>query len=304
MTNLIFLIAPIFLIILLGKVLHIILIKDNIVWDYVNKLAYWVLFPCLLFNKTSVIDLGDFAVGSLSFAVLLGFSFTILFAYALGKIYKITPASLTSVLQGAGRHNAFIALAIVTQLFGEQGAMIGAIIIAILVTFTNIVINTMLASMLSPKGAGNARIISELKRNPIIIAILIGLIFNLFGWGNLPILHEFTATIGQTTLTVALLCVGAGLRINGVGNKISPLIISCIGKFIIFPGSVYLLGIYVDLPHAVIVSAIIFAVSPAGASSYPLAKLMGGDAPLMATIISVQTLLSVLIIPVVIILLN
>ncbi|MBT5072802.1 MAG: AEC family transporter [Kordiimonadaceae bacterium] len=304
MMDLTLLIAPIFLIILLGNILRRILIVDDDVWDYINKMAYWVLFPCLLFNKTSVIDFADFDLGPLSITVVAGFIAAVLFSYIFGKISGFAPATLTSVIQGGGRHNAFLALATASQIYGEEGAMIAAIIIAILVTFTNLVVNITLTIMLSPKGSGISSVISDLKRNPFIIAILLGAAFNVLGLGNLPILHEFTLSVGETTLTIALLCVGAGLRMRGLSDKIVACAIATFAKMIIFPSVVYMMTVYFALPHVMAMTAMIFAISPTGAASYPLAKQMGGDAPLMASLISLQTLISVITLPLMIILLG
>ena len=304
MISLTLLIAPIFLIIVTGYLLHQSLIKDDNVWNYLNKLAYWVLFPCLLFNKTSVINFEDFAIGPLAVTVIVGFSAAAIISFLLSKLGGIRSASTTSIVQGGARHNAFLALAIVTQIFGGEGATIGAIIIAVLVTFTNISVNIMMTVMLSPKGSSALSILKDLQRNPFIIAISIGAIFNVMGFGNLPILHDFTANVGETTLTIALLCVGAGLKIKGVGNNMIPCLVACFSKMIVFPVVVYLCAAYFGLPHVVMMTAMIFAMSPAGAASYPLAKQMGGDAPLMATLISLQTLMSVISIPLIIYLLS
>ena len=304
MLDLTLLIAPIFLIILLGNILRQFLITDDDVWNQINKLAYWVLFPCLLFNKTSVIDFSGLAIGPLSITVLGGFSLAVFFALLFSKLMGLSAPVSTSVIQGGGRHNAFLALAVVSQLYGEQGAMLGAIIIAVLVTFTNIVVNITMTVMLSGSGGGIGSVISDLKRNPFIFAITLGALFNISGLGNLPILHPFTLSVGETTLTMALLCVGAGLRMKGVGDKIVPITIALTAKFIIFPLTVYLLAEYYGLPHVMTMAAMVFAISPTGAASYPLAKQMGGDAPLMATLISLQTLLSVIIMPLIIMLLS
>jgi malonate transporter and related proteins len=66
--NLITIVTPIFLVILLGLLLKKVLIKDEDIWHQVNKLTYWVLFPALLFNKTAVIDFGDYSVVEYSFS--------------------------------------------------------------------------------------------------------------------------------------------------------------------------------------------------------------------------------------------
>tara|TARA_R110002096_G_scaffold309403_2_gene503943 strand:- start:43576 stop:44430 length:855 start_codon:yes stop_codon:yes gene_type:complete len=279
-------------------------VDDDDVWSQVNKLAYWVLFPCLLFNKTSVIDFAGIAFGPLAITVLVGFSAAVLFSYIFARISGLTAASITSVIQGGGRHNAFLALAVVSQLFGEEGAMVGAIIIAVLVTFTNLVVNISMTIILSRNGVNFDGVISDLKRNPLIFAILLGAAFNISGLGNLPIVHPFTLSVGETTLTIALLCVGAGLRVRGVAGKITPCAIALAAKFVVFPVVVYLCAEYYSLPHIVMMAAMIFAIAPTGAASYPLAKQMGGDAPLMATLISLQTLISVVTMPLIIHLLS
>ena len=304
MLDITLLIAPIFLIILLGALLRRYLIDDDDVWNQVNKLAYWVLFPCLLFNKTSVIDFAGIAFGPLTLTVLVGFSAAVLFSFIFAKITGLSAATITSVIQGGGRHNAFLALAIVSQLFGEEGAMIGAIIIAVLVTFTNLVVNISMTVILSSNGVSFNGVLADLKRNPLIFAIMLGAAFNVAGLGNLPIVHPFTLSVGETTLTIALLCVGAGLRVRGIAGKITPCVIALAAKFIMFPVVVYLCAQYYSLPHVVMMAAMIFAISPTGAASYPLAKQMGGDAPLMATLISLQTLISVITMPLIIHLLS
>ncbi len=297
MINLILLIAPIFMIILAGSLLRTHLLKDDEVWNQINRLAYWVLFPCLLFNKTSVIDLEGLALIPLSVTTMTGFSAAILFAFFMGKIFGINAATLTSVMQGAGRHNAFLALAISTQLLGEQGAVIAALVIAVLVTFTNLVVNISMTVILANSGGGFGNVLRDLRRNPFIIAIILGAMFNAMGFGGLPIVHSFTQSVGETTLPIALLCVGAGLRLKGVGEKTVPIVIASTGKFIVFPLVVFGLAQSFNLDPNLAIVAMIFAVSPTGAASYPLAKQLGGDAPLMATLISLQTLVSILLIP-------
>lgn len=304
MADLTLLIAPIFLIILLGTILKRYLIADDEVWSGLNKLAYWVLFPCLLFNKTSMIDFSGIAFGTLTVTVLVGFSFAVTFCYLLGRLAGLSAPTITSVIQGGGRHNTFLALAIVTQLYGEQGAMIGAIIIAVLVTFTNLVVNIAMTILLSNTGSSIGSVLSDLKRNPLIFSILLGAAFNVMGIGGLPIIHAFTLSVGETTLTTALLCVGAGLRMRDIGNKIVPCSIALFAKFLVFPLAVYILARFYELSHVVMMTAMVFAISPTGAASYPLAKQMGGDAPLMATLISAQTLISVITIPLIIFVLN
>ncbi len=304
MTELTYLVAPIFLIILLGKFLRLFLVRDDLIWQQINKLSYWVLFPCLLFNKTSVIDFGSFSIGAFSVTLLMGFSASVVLAFVASKFFGLSNASLSSVMQGSGRHNSFVALAVVSQFLGEQGAMLGALAVAVLVSFSNIVTIIILTELLSNKQSGKNRVLLEVTRNPFIVAIFLGITFNVIGWGNIPILHEFTANVGKAALPLALICVGAGLRFAEARAHLIPTTIACFCKLIIFPTTAFGVARFFDLSDIMTMTVVIFAAAPTSSTAYALAKQMGGDAPLMATIISLQTLLSVLIIPGVILLLQ
>ncbi|MBT6032212.1 MAG: AEC family transporter [Kordiimonadaceae bacterium] len=304
MVEISYIVAPIFLIILLGKLLKVSLIKDDGIWNQINKLTYWVLFPCLLFNKTSVIDFEGFSVGGFSASLMTGYLVAVLVGYILSKMYGMSAASLSSVIQGSGRHNSFVALAVVSQLLGEQGELIGTIAIAIMVIFSNVLTIVFMTSILADEAKRKPNIFTEILKNPFIVSIAIGLSFNFIGWGNLPVLHDFTDNIGRAGLPLALICVGAGLKFVGVRNFLVPTFIASLSKMVILPFIVFLSCVYFDLAPIMTMCAVIFATVPTSSTAYALAKYMGGDAPLMAAIISLQTLLAVITIPLVIILLS
>ncbi len=297
MIDLVYIVAPIFLIILLGYLLKNFLISNVNFWNRVNLLTYWVLFPCLLFNKTSAINLEGLAIGAFSVALVGGYLSAVLFSYVFGKISRLDAAPLSSVLQGGGRHNSFVALAVVSQLLGEQGEIIGALAVAVMVTFSNVATIIMMTSMLSKNGRVTSGIVMEIIRNPFIVAIYFGLNFNYLGIGNIPVLSDFTAIVGKAALPVALLCVGAGLLFVGAKKFLLPTFISCVGKMAILPLSVFLLARYFELSQVMTIAAVVFASVPTSSTAYALAKQMGGDAPLMAAIISLQTLIAVVTIP-------
>lgn len=304
MLNLAVLIAPIFLIILLGRILRISLIRDDDIWFKINSLSYWVLFPSLLFNKTSVIDLTAFSFEYFSYVIIGGFIGAFGFAYILGKCLKLKTASLTSVLQGSGRHNSFVALAIASQYLGNTGEIFGTIAVAVLVTFSNLVTVIMMTHMLKTKEDSKFLFFKELARNPFIIAILLGLLFNIMGLGGMPVIHQLAGSLGGAALTLALICVGAGLRFGELSGHTIDATIATVAKLAIFPITVYWLSVYFNLSDEMKIVAVIFATAPTSSAGYALAKQMGGDAPLMATIISLQTLISVIAIPVAIMIIS
>jgi predicted permease len=297
MMQLFFLVSPIFLVVVLGKTAQHLFIKDLNVWSGLNKLTYWLLFPSLLFYKTSTIDFSSVELPNFSVSLLLGFAAAVLCAFLLGKLRDESNATITSMMQGAGRHNTFIALAVVDQLFGSVGTAIGIIATAILVPFSNIVM-VIFMSVLHRENRGNyITLVSDVLKNPIILSIALGMAVNYSGWSRDPIFYELAGILGKAALPVLLLCIGAGLQFRGLRNQLTLCIISSFSKMIIFPLITYLAAIYLGLSETITIIAVIFAIAPTSPAGYSLAKQMGGNAPLIASIISLQTALSVLVIP-------
>ncbi|OIS92687.1 AEC family transporter [Brucella cytisi] len=296
MPSLIVLVLPIFLVIILGKTLQLTLVQSSEVWDGINKIAYWVLFPAFLFVETSKLDLTSPNILTYSVSLIAGFAAAIVFAFAAGRLTRFESPALTSIIQGAGRHNTFIGLAVAGELFGTTGSTIGTVATASLVPLSNVVVVIILASMLH-KATGKRRIVQDILRNPIILSIAAGLVFSLLKLERDFILYEFAGMLGRATLPVLLLVIGANLRMGGLGGVARLVILSVVAKMLVFPLVTFLACRYTGVSADMTTIAVIFATCPTSPAGFPLAKQMGGDAPLMATIISIQTALAVLAIP-------
>ena len=70
-----------------------------------------------------------------------------------------------------------------------------------------------------------------------------------------------------------------------------------LGKMLVFPLAIFLLSRWVGLDQTQTLVAMLFGAAPTAASGFTLAREMGGDAPLMAAIITIQTLVSILTMP-------
>jgi malonate transporter len=298
---LIALVLPVFLVISLGKFLQLTLVRTGDAWDSINKISYWVLFPAFLFFETSKLDTSNPNVLDYAFSLVAGFVAAMTFAYLSGRLVGADRPTLTSIIQGAGRHNTFIGLAVAGQLFGEFGSSIGIVATAALVPLSNVVVVIVLASMLN-REAGVRNVIYEILRNPIILSIAAGLVFNAIDLDRDFILYQLTGLLGRATLPVLLLVIGANLRVGDLKTSAGPVIQSLLAKMVVFPITTYVLCRFTGLSTDMMVIALIFAMCPTSPASFPLARQLGGNAPLMATIISVQTAVSVIAIPIAIML--
>ncbi len=292
-------IFPIFLIIALGHFLRRIGIPSVEFWNLNDKLVYLVLMPCLMFDKISVVSLGNAALGSYAVALLGGRGAATLFALASARAMGYDAPQATSVLQGAARHNSFIALALAANLFGTEGFETAILAAAIVIPVTNVTMVVLMVIALQPvkRGSLPLAILRDLARNPHIISIALALLANRMGGQEIPVLHEMTGLLGAAALPITLLAVGANLRIRAMAASTMPLVLAFIGKTLIYPAVTLGLGLAFGLPQHILEIALIYAVVPTGVTAYTFARQLGGDAPLMASIVTLQTLAALLTIP-------
>ncbi|MFV2054352.1 AEC family transporter [Aliiroseovarius sp. YM-037] len=284
-------IAPVFALILMGYGLRRGGIPSIEFWNLNDRLVYWVLMPALFFAKISAADLSG---GLGGYAVLLyaGFFAAILCGWLLGRGMQAPQAS--SLLQGSARFNTFVGLAIAEAIFGTKGLQIAVLGSALLVPVVNVTVVTLMTRQL---GGGGKSVLLGLVRNPLILSICAGALFNFAGLGDVPVLHEMARILGNAALPIMLLCVGANLKLRGQSGSRRVIGFSMIGKFVVNPAVVILAALLFGLDPLVSQIALIFAALPTGVASYTLAREMRGDAPLMAAIITTQTLLSFLTLP-------
>ena len=305
-TDVVFAIAPIFMLMIIGNLLRRNQILDEAFWSLNDKFVYWVLMPALLFNEISQIHFSPALFGSYALVILGGFFVVILLSIVLGKICGYSGAVSSSVMQGAARHNAFIALAISGSLFGAQGLAIGTSLMAILIPVVNVVIVTFMVIALQESKPNTAKprltgVVGELAKNPLILAIIVGFVFSVANAKDVPIIHETTRLLGLGAIPVLLLGLGANIKIRNLSIQMSPLVISCVLKLAIFPLIVYLVSDYFDFNTTEKIVLVIFGCVPTAVSSYTLAKQLGGEAELMTTIITLQTALSFITIPLILV---
>jgi len=291
-------IAPTFVLILLGYGLRRGGIPSVEFWNLNDRLVYWVLMPALFFAKISAADLGAQPLGVFAGLLYAGFFAAVGFGIVAQALAGLPPDRGTDVVQGTSRFNTFVGLAIAEALYGAPGLQAAVVGSAILVPVVNVVMVTAMAVMLRRSG-GNLVLgtLRDLVRNPLILSIVAGLCFNMIGLHHVPVLHDTALVLGQGALPVMLLSVGANLKIRGMEAHWAPVILSALGKLVVFPAAVLLVAAVIGPEPLSLQIAMIYAALPVAVAAYTLAREMGGDAPLMAGIITVQTLLSFVTIP-------
>lgn len=296
-------IAPIFALIVLGHVLRRNGIPSLEFWNVNDKLVYWVLFPALLFYKVSTISLSGAQVVPHALVMFGALACSLLFALVAARLAGYDGPLGSSLMQGCARHNTFIALAVSERVFGAEGLAVAALTTALLLPVTNICVVTLMVAMIRGDGEGGgdggvARAIArDLARNPLLLAVLAGIAWNLAGLGTLPVLHDSAQILGAAALPVMLLCVGANIQVRAMAAVLGPLLLSMVGRMVVFPTTVIGLALALQLPPAAALVALVYGAVPTAPGGFTLARQMGGDAPVMAGMITLQTVVAFVTLP-------
>ena len=262
MIHMLLAIAPIFLLIVLGHALRRGGIPTVEFWNLNDKLVYWVLFPSLLFYKMATMELSGDLLGNFATVIYAGFAAALTFALLAGWLFRLDRPLLTSLLQGCARHNTFIALAVAERVFGGEGLAFASLITALLIPLTNVSIVTLMVVLL--RGGDRSGLLSavfrDLARNPLLIAVALGITVNLAGIDDVPVLYDMVIILGGAALPIMLLCVGANIRVHAMRASALPTLLSILGKMVLFPMTIGFVSIAIGLPFQAAMVAMIFVL--------------------------------------------
>lgn len=294
-------ILPVFLLLLFGALLQNKRFPAEDFWPGVDKLVYWVLFPSMLFNNISKADLSSTVLPS--YTLILGLSLFTVSALALiiSLMNRVDRPTGTSVLQASIRFNSFIALALASTIYGEEGLILATLGAAILIPCVNVVLVITMVSLHGNKNdmSLSSLLIKELVKNPLILSIAAGVVVNLADIGEFVILlTDITGILALATLPLVLLAVGASLRLQALKSSPKLLVLSSLARLVGFPLCIGIGCTILDLGPLEACVAILFGAVPTATSGYALAKQLGGNASILSVFISVQTGLTLLTLPV------
>lgn len=288
--NLASLLLPDFTLILVGVLLVRLPIWGPDFWRGLENLVYFVLFPCLLFYATARAPLDFSATGSL---LQVGLA-TCLAGIGLGwlakPLFRPGPMLFESGVQTAFRFNSYIALAAASRLAGDAGAAKMALLIGFSIPLCNFAAVHALVHR-------NGGLLRELLRNPLMIATLTGVAVNLAGIAMPDFILASLSRIGNASIALGLITVGAGLRLSGLHQAKAMAGYFIAIRLLAMPVIAWLLGNYANLAPAQLQIAVLFGALPTASSAYVLATRMGGNGPFVAFLISAGTLLSVVTLP-------
>ena len=291
---------PLFALIVAGQVLRRSGFPGEAFWPAADRLNYFLLFPALLVSSLARAPMRNPALLTTGVAIGLAVTAACALFWGVRALRGWPPRRFGPLLQGGIRFNTYLGLAVIGGLFGPPGLALAAVVIALLVPTVNVL---SVVALTAGDGVRPGTLIASLARNPLILACLVGIAASLTGIG-LPLGSDrFLGLFAAASLPLGLLCVGAALRPAAMRAETPTLIANALVRLVAMPGLAALAASIVGLDGtARAVLVIVFAL-PTAPTSYVLTTQLKGDAELMAGLVTLQTLLAALTLPVVIALL-
>ena len=296
--------GPIFALVVLGYILRARAFVSEAFWPPAEKLTYFILFPALLLHSVATADLGSLELGRLSAALIASTVAVAALLLAARPWLGVSGPAFTSVFQGGIRFNTYVGVAAVSSLFGRPGVAVLAVAIAVVVPLVNLLSVGVLARFGSGGRADLSSTALAIAKNPLILACVLGGALQLAGAGLPPVVEPLLRILGQASLPLGLLAVGAGLDLAVLRRPSAALACACAAKFIALPIATVVACRVLGVSGLAATVAVLFQSLPCAPTSYILARQLGGDSTVMAAIITAQTIVAAFTLPLVLLLLG
>ena len=273
-----------FCLIALGFVLVHLPLFPRTLWDGVEKLVYYVLFPPLLFTSVAKADFvlsetGIFLAGGI-FAMATG----VYMAHVVSRLAPADPMTDASVRQTGYRFNSYICFAIALSIYGTDGLAL----VALLTGFWVPISNALAVADLVKSGADKGH-----KAGPLEV-ILAG---TFYGFKMPEFVMDLFGSLGSASVATALMAIGAGLAVEDFRRYAKLIALSTVQRLIVLPAVACIVGLVLQFNDVELGALMCYAVVPTANSCYIMAVRMGGNGPVVSDLTSVEVIASLATIP-------
>ncbi len=295
---------PVFLLIVLGFILKRSLMRLETQWHGLERLTYYVLFPTLLIQTLVKADLTEVPVAGVGGALLLSALVMSLLCLALRPLlarWRIDGPAFTSIFQGATRWQTYVALAVSGNLYGDTGLALASVAMVAIIPLVNVFsVCGARALRLAGKAIGPRHRHDGGAQSPDL-----GLrhracdqchcICRCQRSGMRSPTRSAAPRSASACSSPAPACSSTGMFRPSLAARVAVFL-----KLVLMPVLAIALALWFGLSGANLAIVAVCSAVPTSSSAYVLARQMGGDAPLLAQIITLQTILAAITMPIVI----
>ena len=157
--------------------------------------------------------------------------------------------------------------------------------------------------MLKPHAASGATarmVVKSVARNPLVLGCAAGIAWQLIGLPIPGAVDSALTVLGRASIALGLFTVGAGLDFGGL--KAQPRLLLAVSalKLILMPMMMLGFCLIYNVTGPARGVALVAGAVPTATNAYILARQLGGDAPLMANLVTFTTLAAFATMPIIV----
>ena len=291
-------VSPLLSFMLVGYVVRKIGWLEQGTFTKLNTLVFRLLMPILVFLNGSQADRGEIFSRTNVEVLLLALSGIAVILFLSLVICKRLISNVKDravIVQGIYRSNLILyGLPIILTIYGDGPTGTVSLLILFIVPTYNIIAAFLLGSATNT-GKSGLLLFKQAFTNPLVVAALLGVGYNLLFDGLIPeLLLEPLVQLSRTSTPLAFIVLGGLLRIQHLFESKRAVISVCALRLVLVPGVMILIGVSLGIngpPLAVLLAAF---SAPVAVNSYTMAKNMGVSPELSGDLVAASTVLSMI----------
>ena len=297
-------VAPVFLILGFGYAAAALKLISEAAVDGLIRFVTYFAVTCLLFRATATLDIAN----SLKLDVLASYYVPAFICFTVGilvarKIFKQRPGeSIAAGFTTLFANSIFLGIPVAQRAYGDAAnPTIFALISLHAATMYGLGVISMEVSARDGAGAFAAlkKVVRSLSRNPLVIAVALGFVYNLSGIPIPAAADDALQLMAAAALPAGMFAVGATLNRYAISESLGAASAMVALKLILHPLLAMLFAVVLfDLTEIEAKTLIIMAAVPGGLNIYLFAVLYDRNKDLAASALLLGTVFSILSLPV------
>lgn len=277
----------------------------------IDAYVFYFAIPALLFRTMAEVELGDAAPWLLWACYYSGVALIWVLAGLFARAFPGSAAAGGSALAMGSSFGNILLMGIPVSVlnFGEAALIPAALIVAIHAplhwVFATFWAEAAERSGRIHPGALLAQVVGSMARNPLILALAIGLMWNVFALPVPDVFQRIIDLLADSSVAAALFSLGLSLAAYSVKGNVRALAAILVLKLTVFPAIMWVLATQVfRLPELQAHVTILFAALPVGVNAYIFATRYRANIGAVSSAIMLSVPISALTLPVVLLLIG
>lgn len=266
---------------------------DESAISQLNSLIFKVLLPVLLFcnvRSSPLNEMGELSYFAYVFLMAIG-----LFAASTIFVIKIEKENFNRgvMAQAIARTNyALFGIPLIVALYPDGDAALASVLMAIVIPTFNIT-SVIVLSYFSDKSSDFKSLCKSIAKNPLILSTLLGIVASLINLKLPYVIEQALTNMSVITSPLSLILLGASFKFSSIAKYKKQIIISVFARLIAAPAIVLFITVLVGYRGIELACMMVIFAVPTAVSSFTMAKTMGGNEDLAASIVVFTSILCI-----------